>query len=171
MALPVVRARVYRYIVRLRRQRWLPAECCRNCHRSSGRYQLQPRGTDRQPAKRERPNSDLAGWRQNSRRTNSRLRLGIAPCLEVLVDLPTYFVTVRGTGGLRLFRCGPGDQMADQSGARRFRSFDHSGRRVADRGVCHRWTRRPTISTVPLVAGTRRRLGHQRHVDELLYPG
>ena len=23
--------------------------------------------------------------------TNSRLRLGIAPCLEVLVDLPTYF--------------------------------------------------------------------------------
>jgi hypothetical protein len=28
--------------------------------------------------------------------TNSRLRLGIAPCLEVLVDLPTYFATVRG---------------------------------------------------------------------------
>jgi hypothetical protein len=99
MALRVVRARVYRYIVRLCRQRWLRAECCRNCHRSSGRYQLQPRGTDRQPAKRERPNSDLAGWRQKSRRTNSRLRLGIAPCLEVLVDLPTYFVTLRGQAG------------------------------------------------------------------------
>jgi Putative MetA-pathway of phenol degradation len=28
--------------------------------------------------------------------TNSRLRLGIAPCLEVLVDLPTYFAAVRG---------------------------------------------------------------------------
>jgi Putative MetA-pathway of phenol degradation len=28
--------------------------------------------------------------------TNNRLRLGIAPCLEVLVDLPTYFATVRG---------------------------------------------------------------------------
>lgn len=28
--------------------------------------------------------------------TNSRLRFGIAPCLEVLVDLPTYFATVRG---------------------------------------------------------------------------
>jgi hypothetical protein len=28
--------------------------------------------------------------------TNSRLRWGIAPCLEVLVDLPTYFAAVRG---------------------------------------------------------------------------
>jgi hypothetical protein len=30
--------------------------------------------------------------------TNSRWRLGIAPCLEVLVDLPTYFVSARGPG-------------------------------------------------------------------------
>jgi Putative MetA-pathway of phenol degradation len=30
--------------------------------------------------------------------TNSRLRLGIAPCLEVLVDLPTYFANVRQPG-------------------------------------------------------------------------
>jgi opacity protein-like surface antigen len=30
--------------------------------------------------------------------TNSRWRLGIAPCLEVLVDLPTYVTTFRGTG-------------------------------------------------------------------------
>jgi hypothetical protein len=28
--------------------------------------------------------------------TNSRLRLGVAPCLEILVDLPTYFVALRG---------------------------------------------------------------------------
>jgi hypothetical protein len=28
--------------------------------------------------------------------TNTRWRLGISPCLEVLVDLPTYFGTVRG---------------------------------------------------------------------------
>ena len=28
--------------------------------------------------------------------TNSRLRWGIAPCLEVLVDLPTYFAAARG---------------------------------------------------------------------------
>src|ERR1700722_16926507 len=30
--------------------------------------------------------------------TNSRWRLGIAPCLEVLVDLPTYFANVQGPG-------------------------------------------------------------------------
>ena len=30
--------------------------------------------------------------------TNSRWRLGIAPCLEVLVDLPTYFAKVRSPG-------------------------------------------------------------------------
>jgi hypothetical protein len=30
--------------------------------------------------------------------TNSRWRLGVAPCLEVLVDLPTYVTTFRGTG-------------------------------------------------------------------------
>jgi len=30
--------------------------------------------------------------------TNSRLRLGIAPCLEVLVDLPTYVSNFRGSG-------------------------------------------------------------------------
>jgi len=30
--------------------------------------------------------------------TNSRLRLGIAPCLEVLVDVPNYVATLRGVG-------------------------------------------------------------------------
>ena len=30
--------------------------------------------------------------------TNSRWRLGVAPCLEVLVDVPTYFLNVRAPG-------------------------------------------------------------------------
>jgi hypothetical protein len=30
--------------------------------------------------------------------TNTRWRLGIAPCLELLLDLPTYFANVRGPG-------------------------------------------------------------------------
>jgi hypothetical protein len=30
--------------------------------------------------------------------TNSRWRLGIAPCLEVLIDLPNYTDAFRGTG-------------------------------------------------------------------------
>ena len=29
--------------------------------------------------------------------TNTRLRLGVAPCVELLVDLPTYFAAVRGS--------------------------------------------------------------------------
>src|ERR1700692_2101499 len=30
--------------------------------------------------------------------TNSRLRLGVAPCLELLVDLPTYFANIKTPG-------------------------------------------------------------------------
>jgi Putative MetA-pathway of phenol degradation len=30
--------------------------------------------------------------------TNTRWRLGVAPCLEILIDLPTYFGPVRGPG-------------------------------------------------------------------------
>lgn len=30
--------------------------------------------------------------------TNTRWRLGVAPCLELLMDMPTYFATVHGTG-------------------------------------------------------------------------
>lgn len=30
--------------------------------------------------------------------TNTRWRLGIAPCLELLVDIPTYFANIRGPG-------------------------------------------------------------------------
>jgi hypothetical protein len=39
--------------------------------------------------------------------TNSRLRLGIAPCLEVLVDLPTYFANVRQAGSSGLSDVAP----------------------------------------------------------------
>jgi hypothetical protein len=30
--------------------------------------------------------------------TNTRWRLGVAPCLELLLDMPTYFATLRGPG-------------------------------------------------------------------------
>src|ERR1700675_2068319 len=30
--------------------------------------------------------------------TNSRWRLGVAPCLELLVDMPTYFANIRAPG-------------------------------------------------------------------------
>jgi hypothetical protein len=40
--------------------------------------------------------------------TNSRWRLGIAPCLEILVDVPTYFANIRGTGGSGFSDVAPG---------------------------------------------------------------
>jgi Putative MetA-pathway of phenol degradation len=40
--------------------------------------------------------------------TNSRLRLGIAPCLEVLVDLPTYVTSFRGPGASGFTNVAPG---------------------------------------------------------------
>ncbi|WP_245331772.1 transporter [Bradyrhizobium sp. NAS80.1] len=42
-------------------------------------------------------------WRDGGRTadgTNTRWRLGIAPCLEVLVDLPTFFANVKAPGSL-----------------------------------------------------------------------
>jgi Putative MetA-pathway of phenol degradation len=38
----------------------------------------------------------------------SRWRLGIAPCLEVLVDVPTYFASVHGTGSSGFSDVAPG---------------------------------------------------------------
>ena len=41
-------------------------------------------------------NTSAQSGRQGVDGTNSRWRLGVAPCLEFLVDLPSYFVNVRG---------------------------------------------------------------------------
>ena len=40
--------------------------------------------------------------------TNSRLRYGIAPCLEVLVDLPSYVTSFRGPGASGFTNIAPG---------------------------------------------------------------
>ena len=42
-------------------------------------------------------NASAQNGRQGVDGTNSRWRLGVAPCLELLVDLPTYFANVHGT--------------------------------------------------------------------------
>ena len=44
-------------------------------------------------------NLSARGASQTLDGTNSRLRLGVAPCLEVLVDLPNYFAAPRGQAG------------------------------------------------------------------------
>ncbi len=40
--------------------------------------------------------------------TNSRWRLGIAPCLEILMDVPTYSASVHGTGSSGFSDVAPG---------------------------------------------------------------
>src|SRR6266446_8114713 len=40
--------------------------------------------------------------------TNSRLRLGIAPCVEMLLDLPTYVTAFRGPGPSGFTNLAPG---------------------------------------------------------------
>jgi hypothetical protein len=40
--------------------------------------------------------------------TNSRLRLGFAPCLEMLLDLPTYVIAARGPGPSGFTNVAPG---------------------------------------------------------------
>ena len=85
--------------------------------------------------------------------TNSRWRLGIAPCLEVLVDLPTYFSNVRAPGKFWVHRCSSSGEMADQSAAQKNRSVDDSRPRAADRSCRNSRARHPTLSAIPLVMG------------------
>jgi hypothetical protein len=96
--------------------------------------------------------------------TNTRWRLGIAPCFELLVDTPTYFVNIRGTGGLRLFRCRAGAQMADQSDPAKSRSLCGLRRGVADRVDRHSRPRRAALFAIPVVLGIAQRMGIERNV-------
>ena len=43
-------------------------------------------------------NTGLQNGKQGIDGTNSRWRLGVAPCLELLVDLPTFFANAHGNG-------------------------------------------------------------------------
>src|SRR6266481_5291549 len=70
----------------------------RNRDRPAGCHELQPRRARGQSSKRERVEFQRAGRRSIHRRHHTRWRLGVAPCLELLLDLPTYFATVRGPG-------------------------------------------------------------------------
>jgi len=67
-----------------------------NRNRSSRRHQFECRGPGRQFQSENGINLSRRDSTLIFDGTNSRLRLGIAPCLEVLVDLPTY---VTGFGG------------------------------------------------------------------------
>ena len=50
--------------------------------------------------------------------TNSRWRLGIAQCLEVFVDLPTYFANIKAPGASGWTDVAPAVEVINQNGAR-----------------------------------------------------
>ena len=68
-----------------------------NCHRSPGRHHssiVVPIGSLQGENGINFSARDGAGVLDGA---NTRLRLGVAPCVELLVDLPTYFAAVRGS--------------------------------------------------------------------------
>jgi hypothetical protein len=78
--------------------RRMPDRQRRNRNGPAGCHELQPCRARRQFSERERGELQRPGWRSNRRWHDTRWRLGVAPCLELLVDLPTYFAAVRGPG-------------------------------------------------------------------------
>jgi hypothetical protein len=100
--------------------------------------------------------------------TNSRWRLGVAPCLEVLIDLPNYVGTLHGPSGFGDVTPAVKWQVSLIPGR-----FDLSitvgaafaGRLNRDR----RSSGCPALHAVSVVARPRPRWGHHQHGDELLY--
>jgi hypothetical protein len=83
--------------------------------------------------------------------TESRLRWGIVPCLEVLVDLPTYVAAIRGSlnsGLTNVIR------------SRKDRSFHDVWGWTADRQQGDRGPGTATLPAISVVVGVRWWLGH-----------
>ena len=91
--------------------------------------------------------------------TNTRLRAGIANCLEVLVDVPTYFANVR--------RCRPGAEVADQPYPGKNRSFRGVWCGIADRLRRHSRPRRTALCAIPVVVGIAQRMGIEWNVHRI----
>ena len=97
--------------------------------------------------------------------TNTRLRFGIAPCLEALVDVPTYFDALSGRSEYGVHQRHSCDQMADQSVAGQIRSLRYVRRWAADRHQGDRGSGRAALRAIPVVVGIGRWLERQRHAD------
>jgi len=101
-----------------------------------------------------------------------RWRLGIAPCLELLLDLPTYFVTIRGPGisGFTDVSPAPGAEVASRPYPRKNRPVVGDRRGATDWSPQHCWSGRAALSANALVMGTARRLGRKRHANGVFSP-
>ena len=97
--------------------------------------------------------------------TNTRWRLGIASCLELLVDLPTYSHDHPRFGKFWVFRRISSDKVAGQSDTGKSRLVRGIWRGAADRCGRHSWSRHTALSANAMVVGTERRVGRERNVD------
>ncbi len=101
--------------------------------------------------------------------TNSRLRLGIAPCLEVLVDIPNYTNAFRGLAASGFGDVAPAVKWQISPVPGKVDLSMTIGAALDGRGR-HRRTRRAALSAVPVVGRDHQGLEHQRDGDEFLHP-
>jgi outer membrane putative beta-barrel porin/alpha-amylase len=99
--------------------------------------------------------------------TNSRWRLGVAPCFEVFIDLPTYFANAKAPGVSGFSDVGPALKWSSPG----------KDRSLGDRGCVHSngnhrnsWSRCAALSSVSVVMGIARWLGFSGMFTEFFRP-
>jgi hypothetical protein len=95
--------------------------------------------------------------------TNTRWRLGIVPCFELLVDTPTHFANIGGAGA-PAFPMSRRRSNGRSVRSRKSRSLCGLRRGVADRVNRHSRPRRAAVFAIPVVLGIAQRMGIERNV-------
>jgi hypothetical protein len=103
--------------------------------------------------------------------TNSRLRLGIAPCLEVLVDLPNVVTAFHGPGASGFTDVAPAIKWQISPIPEKFDLSVTTGIGLPTGASVDSWPWRAALLAVPMVGGAWPRLGHYRHGDQFLRAG
>ena len=102
--------------------------------------------------------------------TASRLRLGIAPCAEVLLDLPSYFIAVRGRASAGFSNLAPAVKWQVDPLAGKIDLSLTAGAGLPT-GTASDRARLAALCPAALVARAWRRLGRERDADRLLFSG
>ena len=102
--------------------------------------------------------------------TNTRWRLGIVPCFELLVDTPTHFANIGGAGGSGFSDVAPALNGRSIRSREKSISLRSSGRGVADRVNRHSRPRRAAVFAIPVVLGIAQRMGIERMFTEFIRP-
>jgi hypothetical protein len=103
--------------------------------------------------------------------TNTRLRLGIAPCMEVLVDVPTYMAPIGGSGASGFTDVAPAVKWQISPVPGKFDLSVTAGNGVAYRGDCNCRPWPAALPAIPVVGGDWGRLGRHRHGHQFLHAG